>query len=315
VSPPWLAAGLGLASVVLAAALGSAAAAAAVHAARTSRFGRLGARTRATLLAQARLAPAVFAAPLVAVVQAAFWRFEPAHGAEPVGPLLAGAALAGAALLATSTLRVAHALRATARLRRAWQASARAVDVPGWQGRAYVIDSTYPVVAVAGVWRPELYVASQVTDACTPAELAQVAAHERAHVTACDNLMRAAFAATPLPWRTAARLEQAWAAAAEEAADQSARDGGCGVSLASALVKVAGLALPPLQPPAGTLASAFIGAESLDGRVRRLLAPAGAPGRAMWWASLAWSALAVAAGTTALASVYAAAEFLVGFGR
>ena len=42
--------------------------------------GRIGARTRASLLAQARLAPLSLTLVAVPLVQLAFWRFEPAAG-------------------------------------------------------------------------------------------------------------------------------------------------------------------------------------------------------------------------------------------
>ena len=164
-----------------------------------------------------------------------------------------------------------------------------------------------------GVWRPELFVATRVAEACTPGEIAAVAAHEHAHVAARDNLMRAAFAATPFVGSSAGWLERAWATAAEEAADLTARNGGSGVTLAAALVKVAGLAMPVGPRPA--LASALIGAGALEGRVRRLLDPPPALGRALWWVSAAATAALVAASSPMLRHVYQTAEFVVAFGR
>jgi hypothetical protein len=206
------------------------------------------------------------------------------------------------------------ALRATRRVRRQWHEAGRHIEVRGWSGAAYRVDADFPVVAVVGVWRPELFVASRVAAACSPHEIAVVAAHERAHVAALDNLIRAAFVVTPLPSRLAARLELAWAAAAEEAADLSARAGGSGVTLASALLKVAHLALPP-APSRLLLTSALIGAGGIETRVRRLLAPPPALGRPVWWVSAALTAALVAAAAPALRQVHEAAEFLVAFGR
>jgi hypothetical protein len=186
--------------------------------------------------------------------------------------------------------------------------------VPGWTGLAYRVEVEFPVVAVVGTWRPELFVADRVAAACSPVEIAVVAAHERAHVAALDNLTRAAFAATPLPARLSSRLEHAWAAASEEAADLAARAGGSGVTLASALLKVAALALPAASPrPA--LASALIGAGGLEPRVRRLLAPPPALGRTTWWLSVACTAGLVAASSSLLRQVYDIAEFVVAAGR
>lgn len=314
-TPPLVAAAVGLASIAVATALGSLLAAVALRLMQSGAAAGLGARTRASLLAQARLAPAVVFVPLAAVVQVAFWRYEPAHGGERLGPLLVGLAVIGAVLALRSAVRLLTALRATRRLRRHWRAVARPVSVPGWSGRAYRVDAEFPVVAVVGMWRPELFVAARVEAACSPVEIAVVAAHERAHVAALDNLTRAAFAATPLSARLSVRLEQAWAAAAEEAADLAARNGGSGVTLASALLKVAGLALPAAAPPRSALASALIGAGGLEPRVRRLLAPPPTRGRASWWLSAAFTAGLVAASSSLLRQVYDIAEFVVVAGR
>jgi hypothetical protein len=314
VTPPLVAVALLLASVAVAAALGAVLAAIALALLHSGAVAGLGARTRASLLAQARLAPAAVIVPLSAVVQVAFWRYEPAHSGERVGPLLAVLAVIGAVLTVRSGARLLTALRATSRLRRHWRDAGRPVRVPGWSGLAYRVDADFPVVAVVGVWRPELFVAARVAAACSPVEIAVVAAHERAHVAALDNLTRAAFAATPLPAGLAARLEQAWAAAAEEAADLAARAGGSGLTLASALLKVAGLALPA-PPPRAALASTLIGAGGLEPRVRRLLAPPPALGRAAWWLSAAFTAGLVVVSSPLLRQVYGAAEFVVAFGR
>jgi hypothetical protein len=316
VTPPLVAVALLLASVAVAAALGSALAAVGLRVMLSRVVAGLGARTRASLLAQARLAPAAVFVPLAAAVQAAFWRFEPAHGGERLGPLLVGLAVIGAVLALCSAIRLLTALRATSRLRRSWRAAAGPIAVPGWTGLAYRVEAEFPVVAVVGTWRPELFVAARVAAACSPVEIAVVVAHERAHVAALDNLTRAAFAATPLPAGLSSRLEQAWAAASEDAADLAARAGGSGVTLASALLKVAALALPvpPPRPPTA-LASALIGAGGLEPRVRRLLAPPPALGRAAWWLSAAGTAGLVAASSSLLRQVYDVAEFLVAVGR
>ena len=313
-TPPLVALCLALATLVIAAGLGSVLAALGLRLLDTAAFARLGARTRASLLAQFRLAPAAVLFPLVMAVQVAFWRYEPAHGGERLGPLLVVLAAAGGVLALQSARRLLAAQCATRRVRRQWHEAGRHIEVGGWRGTAYRVDADFPVVAVVGVWRPELFVASRVAAACSPHEIAVVAAHERAHVAALDNLTRAAFVVTPLPSRLAVRLELAWAAAAEEAADLSARAGGSGVTLASALLKVANLALPPKPSPL-VLASALIGAGGIETRVRRLLAPPPALGRTAWWVSGALTVGLVVAALPALRQVHQAAEFIVALGR
>jgi len=305
---------LALASVTVAVAAGTAIGAIGAWLMRAPAVARLGARTRASLLAQLRLAPLGLLLPIGLVVQAAFWRFEPAQAGERVGPVLVGLTSVGALGVLLAVARLARAGHATRLVRRHWRKAATPAAIPGWRGRAYRVDCGFPVVAVVGVWRPELFVATHVADACTPGEIAVVAAHEHAHVAARDNLMRTAFAVTLFVGPAADWLERAWAATAEEAADLTARNGGSGATLAAALVKVAGLAAAPVEPQPA-LASALIGAGTLERRVRRLLDPPPRMGRAAWWVSLAVAAGLVAAASPQLRQVYHVAEFVVAFGR
>lgn len=276
---------------------------------------RIGARTRASLLAQARLAPLNFTLVALPLVQLAFWRFEPAAAQESSGPALTLLAAVGAAIVARVLARGWTALAATRAIARAWRAAGVRRVLPGWHGRAWIIDTAFPVVAVVGVRRPDLYVSARVLSACTAAELAAIAAHEHAHVAARDNLTRVLFALAPATGASAARLERAWAATAEEAADLGARAAGDGLTLARALTTVARLALgAPSAPPLAM--SAFIGGESLEARVTRLLEPARPSGRAV--AGLPASVivpLALAVACWGLPAVYDAAEFLVRLGR
>lgn len=276
---------------------------------------RIGARTRASLLAQARLAPLSLTLVALPLVQLAFWRFEPAAQQESSGWPLPVLAMIGAAIVARVAARAWTALAATRAIARTWRAAGVRRALPGWHGRAWVIDTAFPVVAVVGVRRPDLYVSADVLRACSAAELAAIAAHEHAHVAARDNLTRVLFALAPAAGASAARLERAWAATAEEAADLGARAAGDGVTLARALTTVARLALgAPLAPPLAM--SAFIGGDSLEARVTRLLAPARPAGRTV--AGLPASLLvplALAAASWGLPAVYDAAEFLVRLGR
>lgn len=281
---------------------------------RTGGWTRLGPRTRASLVAGARLAPLTFALAFVALVQLAFWKFEPVHQGEHSGAPLLLLAAAGVGLVVLAAARTWHAWRATRTLIRTWRSSGAApADVPGWPGPAWAVDTTFPVVAVAGVHTAELFVSSGVLDACSPAELEVIVAHERAHLAGRDNLTRLLFLATPVTGRAARRLEEQWIATAEEVADLRARDAGDGVTLARALTKVARLAVDASTPP--LMASALIGGDSLERRVRRLLEPATDPGRRVRGLAALTAVPALAAGLFGLPLVYEAAEFLVRLGR
>lgn len=229
--------------------------------------------TRAALIAQARLMPLAFACVLVPVQLMAFARFE-AGGPEVAGPLLIGGALAGVVFLAGAVVSGIRSWRHTRSAVATWRATASPLTLPGWARRAWSIERRFPVVAVVGIARPQLFVASRVAEQCSAEELAAIAAHETAHVRSRDNLTRLLFRLTPgEPMATpiGERLERAWIVAAEEAADAEARRHAVGLELASALTKVARLAATcesEVMP-----ASALIGKDDLQSRVRRLLEP------------------------------------------
>lgn len=302
------------AAIAVAAVVGQLAIAAADRAIRSTRWPQLGARTRASLLAQARLAPATLGLLFAVLVQAAFWAFEPDGRPESVGIVLMTLALAGVALSVVVAVRTWRSARATRQLAAAWRSIGVERPVEGWNGRAWLVDTPFPVVAVIGVRQAELFVSADVIRSCSRRELAAVAAHERAHVTGRDNLTRWLVAVTPAVG-AARRLEETWEAAAEELADLTARAGGNGVTLARALLKVARLA--DRHPDRPTLAiSAFIGGGNLDARVRRLLEPPRAAGRALQGPSLVFNTALVAAGAAwGLPAIYEAAEALVRLGR
>ena len=307
---------LGLATVALAAGAGTALVALAGVAMRRGRWSAGAARTRASLLAQARLAPLTLSLVLVPLVQLAFWRFEPVHPAEPTGLALPLLALAGAGVLAVVARHGWQSLRATDRVARAWRRAGQPTHIPGWQGRAWIVRTEFPVVAVVGLGRAELFVSAEVVDACSAAEIAAIAAHERAHVTGRDNLTRLLFALAPAAGSAPARLERAWATTAEEIADLHARATGDGLTLAQALTKVARLAVHVSAPTPPLAISSLIGGNNLEGRVRRLLEPAPSPNRARrGLPAVTVVPVAVAAALWCLPAIYDIVELIVTLGR
>lgn len=303
------------ASVALASLAGQVAIVMAGRAMRLGAWARLGARTRASLLVHGRLAPATSSLVFAVLVQSAFWAFEPAGRDESLGLVLGLLALIGAGVAGVVVARAWRSIRATRRLAAAWRACGVERRVDGWDGRAWIVRTPFPVVAVIGVREAELFVSEDVLAACSPRELATVAAHERAHVTGRDNLTRLLLAVTPAVVPAAAQLERAWNATSEELADLSARAGGTGVTLAAALLKVARLVDRGGDTPALAI-SAFIGDGGLDARVRRLLAPPRAAGPAVQAPSLVLTAALLFGGAVwGLPAIYEAAEALVRLGR
>jgi beta-lactamase regulating signal transducer with metallopeptidase domain len=280
------------------------------------RVARLHPRSRAHVLACLRLLPSAAAIVSATAVAIAFVRHEPENARETAGLVLVGCALYSAVLLARSARRVAIARRETARALGRWRQE-RATQTSS-RLPITLIDTTFPVVAVVGVWRPQLYIARDVIASCDAVELDAMIAHELAHVAARDNLTRLLFVCAPIApgcQATAAAIEHAWTRAAEECADDDARNGGrASLALASALTKLARLAAggePPLVH-----ASAILSGSGLEHRVRRLLAPApsGDPARLRAVLMLSAALLTIAAvSSPAQHQLYEFAEYCVHF--
>jgi Zn-dependent protease with chaperone function len=245
---------------------------------------RLTSRARADLLFALRAAPAALALVSVATLLApAYFIHEPAGTEEEVGFKLAALAALAAAGLALAAWRVAASLVATRKVRRALMRRAQPLDLRGVTVPAFRVEHQLPLVAVVGVFRPRVFVASQLFDALGADEIAAAVSHESGHVSARDNLKRTVMRACRdalllAPWSR--RLERAWSAESENAADEfAARAGGRAqaISLASALVKIA-----RLMPDTGLAATPGIallvdGEANVAARVDRLLAFASSP--------------------------------------
>jgi hypothetical protein len=220
------------------------------------------------------VAPTVVPAAVVAALLVpSFLIHEAPRADEWPGASLVLLACAGALRLAWIAARAVRTLRASQALVQAWMANAEPLPAEPWGVRASKIDAGFPVVAAAGMLRPHVFVDRRVIDACSPAELAAVAAHERAHISSRDNLRRFVIAACTGHDSAAA---SAWRIAAERAADERASDSPCtAAELASALVRVARIAPAPTLPLAAI--STIHDGGSLEQRVRHLLhfAPSG----------------------------------------
>lgn len=258
---------------------------------------------KARSLALFRLLPSACAAAVTALILIPGYVSHERPGSEEAGVTLWLLASAGAALIAASIAGVAASVRKTARLRRVWLAAARPVAVEGAGISAYALDLSYPLVAVLGVFRPRLFISTQVLRHCPARELAAIVEHELAHVRRRDNLLRLWMDAAPdllrltsVPARTAA----AWHRAVEHRADEAASRR---LDLASALVRVSRMASgsPAFVMPA----SALYGGGTIDERVRHLLGSHADSAAPLWAIALgaatciAVMAVAIAAGTGA----------------
>jgi hypothetical protein len=276
--------------------------------ARNSAAGRARALFRLRMLPGALATIAAFAIALPI-----FLRFEARDTAESVGLTLGVLACAGAALLVRGAWQAAAAIIATRRVVADWQRRARPVTGLHRTLPVYAVDETFPLVAVTGLLRPRLFVAERVLRECPATEVAAMIAHECAHVSARDNFKLLSMRACPALFGAATRLEHAWSAAAEEAADAavavatpSAR-----LELAQALIHVARLAAA--RGP--ELASAFYTGDGIAARVRLLVDPPAGVTPAPWprYVVPAAAVLAAAGITAAAPSLHAAMEIAVRF--
>jgi beta-lactamase regulating signal transducer with metallopeptidase domain len=161
-----------------------------------------------------------------------------------VGWPLLGLAILGAIAIIVMSVRAANIIRSTRLVAASWRQHSKKLLLENIDVPVYCLNGTGSVLAVLGFLRPRIFVARQVIDTLTPAELIAAVEHERAHVTSLDNLKQLVFKVTRIPaWlRISGGVDSAWTNASEIAADEAALASGTSVlDLSAALIKVAAL--------------------------------------------------------------------------
>jgi beta-lactamase regulating signal transducer with metallopeptidase domain len=203
--------------------------------------------TAANLLFTIRILPALLAAlATFGFVLPALLKFEPRSTGELVGWPLLGLAILGAVALIVMSIRAARIIRSTMLVAATWRRRSKKLCLENIDVPVYCLNGPGPgsVLAVLGFLRPKIFVAKQIVDTLTPAELMAAVEHERAHVTSFDNLKQLVLKVTCIPrWlRVSGGADSAWTNASEIAADEAALASGISVlDLSSALIKVAAL--------------------------------------------------------------------------
>jgi beta-lactamase regulating signal transducer with metallopeptidase domain len=248
---------------------------------RTSLPARLPPAAQAQALLYLRLLPFAGATLFVCgFMVPAYLRYEPQATSEVVSLKLALFATCCLIGLALAVWRGLRSWRATRRLVADWLRHAEPLQLFDVRVPVYRVRHRFPVIAIVGVLRPRLFIASHLFDELSAEELRAAVLHEEGHLATHDNLKRALLRAcrdvlmlVPLG-RT---LDHAWAEQTEAAADEhAARAGGANLALdlASALVKIARLvpAAGALRPtmPAGAFLVGEGGESCIAWRVRRL---------------------------------------------
>jgi hypothetical protein len=237
---------------------------------------RLRASSEPVVLLLLKLVPGVVALFFTFVVfLPAHYRFEPEGVEESAGYTLVALGMLGAVTLLLAVRRAVRDAAVTRTLERGWLERASGPRTfAGGRLPVYGLPDASPVITLAGLLRPRVFVARPVIEAFCGEEMDASLAHELAHHDAHDNLKRLLVACSPDLlgiWRSGRALERRWRAAVEFAADRRAVAGReeRAVSLASALLKVARLA-----PATGAGASSFFyDGTLLSARIDRLLSP------------------------------------------
>ncbi|PYV42678.1 MAG: hypothetical protein DMG06_13190 [Acidobacteria bacterium] len=235
------------------------------------------ATARSRLLFTLRIFPV--AATLVGVVVLfipSYILYEPRPADEVLDTKLVVIAACSAAGIVIAFWRSLLSWRATKRLMADWMRHAVAVRVDGLSVQAYCLLHPFPVIAVVGTLRPQLFVSKQIFDSLDRSEILAAMEHEIGHLSARDNLKRVLIRGcrdllAMAPWGRS--LDRDWSKAAEAAADEyaAARGSSTALDLASALVKIARMIpeKPKLKLPVG---APLLGDDpgGLAWRVRRL---------------------------------------------
>lgn len=257
------------------------------------------ARARAWLLGL-RLLPLWLSLMVVGgmLVPSFLW-LEAPGGLERVDWPFLAAAILGAGLAAWAVLATAqafwHSHVFACRCRARGVAERLAPESTAW-----VIADSAPLLAVTGIFRPQLLVSRAVLGQLTASQLRAALRHERAHAEARDNFKRLLLRAAPalIAPRALQRLESAWLRLTEWCADDrsvaaadalEAEPAARALSLATALVRVAGLQSGrPSSCQASCLAVSSLRGTGRDlaARVERLLSerPPAENGRGPRWA-------------------------------
>ncbi len=229
-----------------------------------------------------------------------YMQLEPHGDVERLGFGVLFAAVAGACLLLLALGRVGWAALRSWRFGRACRLQGEPRAAGG--SRVLVLPGDGPMMALAGILRPQLILTRPLWERLSPAQLEAGLGHERAHLRARDNLKRLLLVATPAPGARLAQLEATWARYAEWAADDRAVAGDAhrSLHLASALLAVARMGPGPrLDSPAASflapssLTGAATSGRDLADRIERLLAPPPPPAgtvSAIWAPACAWTA-------------------------
>ena len=251
-------------------------------------FGRLckpllrkcSARTRAEILFVMRIGPPVLAILAIgAFMVPSYLLYEPHKTEETVSWKLGSLATLSAIGVGLAIWRGIRTWLATRSLLNDWLANSTRIDLKGISVPTFVLQHSFPIIAVVGAFRPRLFIADHVLESLTAEEIAAAVAHEGGHLAAHDNFKRSVMRvsrAVLLLIPCGRSLDRAWSEASESAADEHAAQQSSllALSLASALVRIARMIPNGQRQQIPAAVSAFLSHDDSPGvkvRVQRLV--------------------------------------------
>lgn len=250
----------------------------------TSLLWKCSARIRAEILFVMRIAPPVIAlVAIAAFIIPSYLTHEPYATEETVSLKLGTLATISAIGVALAISRALRSWLATRSLLKQWLRASTPISLDGIRIPTFVLQHSFPIIAVVGAIRPRLFIASHVLESLSEEELAAAIAHEYGHLAAQDNfkrsvmrISRAALLIIPCGrW-----LDRAWSEASESAADEHAaqRSSQVALDLASALLRIARMIPKGQRQTLPAAVSGFLVGQDAPGvkvRVSRLVELAG----------------------------------------
>jgi beta-lactamase regulating signal transducer with metallopeptidase domain len=209
----------------------------------------------------------------LALAVPSFLLLEPRSVDEPMSAVPVVLGLCGMAVLLVGIWKAATAWVRVSQTVTRWSSKARirscALDSMSSISVMQILGAAPPLTAT-GILRPSVWLSQAAEFVLTEKELQSALRHEVVHVRRWDNLRKLVLRLVAFPG--VAKLESAWRAATEMAADDAAVSSASeALDLAAAVIKLSRLA--PLAPSAD-LTTALVNspAESLNARVERLIA-------------------------------------------
>ena len=237
------------------------------------------ARTRAEILFVMRIGPPVIALVAIAAFMIpSYLIYEPHASGESVSlklGLLAAFSAIGVGLAITRGIRTWLATRS---LLKDWLANSTRIELNEISVPTFVLQHSFPIIAVVGAIRPRLFIADHVLELLSTEELGAAVAHECGHLAARDNFKRSVMRvsrAALLLIPCGRSLDRAWSEASESAADEHAaqQSSFVALNLASALVRIARMIPAGQRQEIPAAVSAFLSDDSpgVKVRVKRLV--------------------------------------------